>query len=77
MTVTGWGYYIQGQEQQQLIEQLGSKLSLYLDCPVHYPAFGKRLFECRCDIVFPVWQVQAAVDSGDWSTVDEKHKDRK
>lgn len=76
MTTTGsWGYFLQGQELQQRVELLGSKLSLHLHCPVHYPAWGKRLFECKCGVLFPVWAVEAAVASGDWSEVDKLHKE--
>jgi len=75
MTTTGWGYYIQGQEHQQRIEQLGSKLSIQLGCPIHYPAWGKRLFECKCGVLFPVYIVEAAASSGDWTMVEKKHKE--
>ena len=74
MTTGSWGYYQQGQEQQEQIELLGNALNLHMHCPIHYPAWGKRLFECKCGVLFPLFVVQAAVDSGDWSAVDKKHR---
>ena len=52
---TGWGYFVQGSDQMLEIDELGSKLSLVIDWPVHFPAFGKNLFECKCGVVFPVY----------------------
>ncbi len=54
---TGWGYYQQGAEQLQELEKLGLKLNYAIQCPVHYPAWGKRLFECKHGILFPVFFV--------------------
>ena len=72
---TGWGYYMQGNERTQEIEEWGAKLSTVLHCPVHYPAWGKRLFECHCSILFPLFVVQAAIDSDDWSAVVKQHEE--
>lgn len=55
---TGWGYFEQGSDQLQEIMELGEKLNKAIGCPIHYPAFGKRLFECTHGIVFPVYVVQ-------------------
>lgn len=63
-----WGYYIQ-QGLDEKIDRLGSKLSIELNCPVHYPAYGKKLFECKCGKVFPVYVVQQE----DWEGMKEKH----
>ena len=73
MGTTGWGYYQQGADQMQEIEELGRALNLKLGCPAHYPAFGKRLFECKCGVLFPVFTVKAAVDTGDWSMILKQH----
>ena len=72
-----WGYFLQGQGEQE-IDSAGSALSQHLSCKCcHYPAFNKRLFECKCGVIFPVWMVQAAIESNDWSLIDEKHEKEK
>ena len=53
------------------IDRLGSKLSLQLHCPVHYPAFGKNLFECKCEVTFPVFMVRG----GDWEAIRKRHEE--
>ncbi len=74
MTIVGsWGYYMQGADNQRELEADGKALFEHLNCPVHYPAFGKRLFECRCGIIFPRFVVQGAVESGDWSLILKQH----
>ena len=69
MNTTGWGYFMQGSDQLQEVDELGSKLSLAIHCPIHYPAFGKRLFECACGVIFPVYLVKG----GDWEAIKKKH----
>jgi hypothetical protein len=59
---TGWGFYLQGSDSQLEIEQCGEKLSLLLHCAVHYPAWGKPVFECDCGILFPLFAVIATID---------------
>ena len=67
--VTGWGYYQQSGEQWLEIDKLGSQLSVEIDCPVHYPAFGKSLFECRCGVIFPAYLVAG----GNWELIRKRH----
>lgn len=67
-----WGAYVQNHNLEHL-EQIGKALNLHLGCAVHYPAFDKRLFECKCNRIFPAWMVEHAVDSNDWSMIDEIH----
>jgi len=57
MGTTGWGYFEQGSDQLQEVMEMGEKLSKAINCPIHYPAFGKRLFECKCGRIFPVYVV--------------------
>ena len=73
MGTTGWGQYIQGSDQQQEVDELGTKLSEVLHCPVHYPAFGKNLFECRCGVIFPLYLLR----SGKWDMVRRKHEEER
>ena len=68
---TSWGYYMQGSDQQVEIEELGSKLSLAIHCAVHYPAFGKNLFECGCGVIFPLFLLKGQ----DWAMVIKKHEE--
>jgi len=70
---TGWGYYLQGTQRQMEVDELGSRLSIVLHCPVHFPAFGKNLFECKCGVIFPLYLVKG----GDWNTMKEKHEKEK
>lgn len=53
------------------VDEMGSKLSLVICCPVRYWAHGKPLFECGCGVVFPLYVVKA----GRWIEVARKHKD--
>jgi len=69
-----WGIYVQSGDFQE-IDSLGRQLSIVLDCPCHYPAWNKKLYECHCNITFPYYMVKAAYDSGDWSTILRVHKD--
>jgi len=55
---TGWGFYQQGSDQQIEIEELGSYLSLVIGCSVHYPAWGKNMYECLHGVVFPKYLVK-------------------
>jgi len=64
-----WGAYVQ-QGNLQEIEMLGSQLSKEISCPVHYPAWNKNMFECKCNITFPYYIVKAK----DWDRVREIHK---
>lgn len=70
MTTTGWGYSIRGSDQLVEVDELGTRLSLEIDCAVHYPAFGKHIFECKCGVLFPVYFLKY----GDWETVKKKHE---
>ena len=66
---TGWGYFIQGPDQLLEIDGLGKELSVVIHCPVHYPAFGKNLFECRCGVIFPLYLVKGRA----WDLIRKKH----
>ena len=66
---TGWGYRTQGPDLMTEVDELGSQLSIEIACPVHYPAFGKHMFECRCGVIFPVYLVKG----GDWELIKRKH----
>lgn len=76
MTVVGsWGYYMQGNDNQRQLEAAGLALSKAINCPVHYPAFGKRLFECKCGVVFPRFVVEGAMEVNDWTAVVKQHQE--
>ena len=75
MSIGSWGYYMQGNENQQSLHRAGAELSKVIGCPVHYPAFNKHMFECRCGVLFPVFVVDAAAESGDWSAVQTQHSE--
>ena len=63
-----WGAYIQ-QGFSEEIDSLGARLSLEIGCPVHYPAYGKNLFECRCGVIFPYYVVKGH----DWEVIRKRH----
>ena len=69
-----WGIYVQGGDDYQETLRLGAELSKHLKCPVHYPAWNKNIYECKCLILFPTFMVKYAVASGDWSKIDAKHR---
>ena len=58
MGTDGWGFFEQGSDQLQERMELGEWLSLTLHCPIHYPAYGKNLFECKCGVIFPLYVVK-------------------
>ena len=64
----GWGAYVQSGKLQE-VDQLGSELSLAIHCPVHFPAYGKNLFECKCGVVFPLYLVKTK----NWEVIIQKH----
>lgn len=57
---TGWGYFQQGSDQLQEVMELGDKLNTAINCPIHYPAFGKNIFECKCNRLFPIYVVRGS-----------------
>jgi len=57
----------------QEIDQLGSELSVAINCSVHFPAYNKNLFECKCGVIFPVYVVRGR----DWDYMRTKHIDEK
>jgi len=70
---TGWGFTQQGSDMQIEVDELGSYLSLAISCPVHYPAWGKHMYECMCGVLFPVYVVK----SKDSKMLQDKHKTEK
>ena len=67
-----WGAYVQPGLDEE-IDSLGSRLSVEISCPVHYPAYGKNLFECKCGVIFPLYLVR----SRDWDRIKHKHVEEK
>ena len=68
MNSTSWGAYVQQGKLEEL-DQLGSRLSIEIGCPVHFPAYNKNLFECMCGVVFPLYLVKGQ----NWAMIKEKH----
>lgn len=67
-----WSVNIQ-QGPNEEICGLGSKLSVEIGCPVHYPAYNKNLFECACGVIFPLYMVKG----GNWEVIRQKHYEEK
>ena len=68
----GWGAYTQSDNLEE-IDEIGTELSIKLDCPVHYPAYNKNLFECKCGVIFPLYIVKGR----DWKAIIQKHVEEK
>lgn len=73
MGTTGWGFFMQGSDQQIEIDELGRDLSLAIHCPVHYPAYNKNLFECECGVIFPVYVLKGHT----WEWIRNFHEQEK
>ena len=67
-----WGAYVQAGNFEQ-VDSLGSELSIRIDCAVHYPAYNKNLFECKCGVIFPLYMVAGR----DWDVIIKRHEDEK
>ena len=67
----GCGYLQQGSDQMIEVDELGTKLSLAIHCGVHYPAYNKRMFECKCGVLFPVYFLRGNLDN--WDIIRKKH----
>lgn len=61
-STTSWGFFQQGNSNMDDVMRLGQKLNLAIECPIHYPAFGKRVFECKCGVLFPLFLVDGRTD---------------
>lgn len=66
----GWGAYMQPGFSEE-IDSLGAELSIRIHCPVHYPAYNKNLFECKCGVIFPYYLIKGR----DWALVIKRHKE--
>ena len=66
-----------GQEiESREIDELGSALSLAIDCSVsyrNYELYGKPAFTCKHGLVFPKFAVQGAMALNDWSAILARH----
>ena len=52
-----WGAYQQSGLNEE-VDGLGARLSIEIGCAVHYPAYNKNLFECKCGVIFPLYVVK-------------------
>jgi hypothetical protein len=58
-------------------DRLAAELSLHIDCVVRfapYSNYAKPMLECYCGIPFLVVSVKGAMQSGDWSLIEQRHK---
>ena len=67
-----WGAYVQ-QGNFDEVDELGAELSRRLNCPVHYPAYNKNLFECKCGVIFPLYMVKGR----DWNSIIVRHSEER
>lgn len=73
MGIESWGFYEQGSDQMHEVIELGERLSIEVNCPVHFPAYGKNLFECSCGVIFPVYFLKGH----SWKEIKEFHEKEK
>ena len=64
-----WGAYTQSGNLEE-IDALGAELSVRINCPVHYPAYNKNIFECMCGVIFPLYVVRGK----NWADIIKKHE---
>jgi len=72
-STNGWGYYMQGSDQQIESEELGAWLSMLLHCGVHNNAFGQPQYECECGVLFPQWAVALAKHDNNPKLLTDRH----
>lgn len=72
----GWTQINQGADEELL--SLGCDLSAILFCPVRYceSHYNKPIFECHCEKIFPRFAVKSAQESGDWSMIIKRHREK-
>jgi len=58
MPIGSWGRSVHSSDKEKEVLELGSWLSLAIDCPVHYPAYEENMFECSCGLTFPTFLVR-------------------
>lgn len=62
MSTTGWGFFQQGADQQLEVHELGLRLNKVLDCSIHWPAWGKNLYECKHGVTFMPFMIKGYSD---------------
>jgi hypothetical protein len=64
-------------EIQGEIESLGAELSIRVGCSIRYCAsiYAKPVFECNHRVSFPLFALQGARSTGDWSDIIKRHKE--
>jgi hypothetical protein len=57
-----------------IVNSIGSRLSVDIDCPVKWPGFGKNVFVChKHGAIFPLYRLRG----NDWSWVKKYHDEVK
>jgi len=69
-----WAVHDEGAANMGLIDSCGKALSLKIKCPVKLVVWGKPQYECYCNKIFPLFSVEGAIKTGDWSTVLDRHE---
>jgi hypothetical protein len=68
----------QGIEESE-IDKLGAELSLRISCSIRYCAdvYHKPVFECVHGVAYPLFALQGAALSNDWSHITQRHDNHK
>ena len=61
----------QGEEQFKVLDKLGSRLSLEIECPVRWPGFDKNGLTCKHGLFFPRFRLEG---DEDWSWTKREHE---
>jgi hypothetical protein len=66
-------------DMQGEIDTLGSELSVKTGCSIRYCAdlWNKPMFQCNCGATWPLFALQGAHESRDWSHIIERHNEVK
>lgn len=64
-----------GLQQGTEKETIGAKLSQVIGCAIHYPAYEKNMYQCRCGTTFPYYIVSYAYNQDSWEDVLRMHRE--
>jgi len=54
------------------LDEVGSRLSVVLDCSVRWPGYEKNMFVCRCGFPIAVFRLNGG--AVDWEGLAEEHR---
>lgn len=66
-------------QQQNRIDEMGSALSIAIECTVRTlePIYRKPVFECKHNVIFAFFMVEGAFSNDKWDDIIKKHDNEK